>query len=132
MQHRRLIAPAAFFLFLCWIIYLANTGASSVFFDLVKSLPFGDKLGHFGLYGLLTLLLNLALGCREFRLGRFTVLVGSAVVLLFAVGEELTQFFLPTRTADLTDVIADVVGILLFGRLAVWLYARAGRAEQRA
>jgi len=31
-----------FFVFICWIIYLANNHRQSVFFDFCKSLPYGD------------------------------------------------------------------------------------------
>jgi len=131
MQPKRLLVPAGFFLFLCWIIYLANTGSDSVFFDLVDRLPYGDKVGHFGLYGVLTLLLNLGLGCRSVAVGGIKLLSGSLVVLVFAVGEELTQGFLPSRTMDITDVIADLLGILAFGYLAVKLCERFSRKAPR-
>ncbi len=47
-------------LFIGWVIYLANTGQSSIFFQLVRVIPYGDKLGHLFLFGFLILGLNVA------------------------------------------------------------------------
>ncbi|WP_226410779.1 hypothetical protein [Shewanella glacialimarina] len=40
------ITMAIFLGFIIWVIYLANTGGSSIFFDIVKHIPYGDKVGH--------------------------------------------------------------------------------------
>ncbi|WP_244325652.1 hypothetical protein [Shewanella aestuarii] len=48
-----------FFGFIIWIIYLANTGGRSVFFVLIKHMPYGDKVGHMLLFGTLTIWLTL-------------------------------------------------------------------------
>jgi len=45
------LAPLTFLAFICWIIFMADSGQKSVFFELVKSIPYGDKLGHVILYG---------------------------------------------------------------------------------
>ncbi len=116
----------AFLGFIVWIIYLANTGQSSVFFNLVASIPYGDKLGHFCLFGLLTLGFNFVFKLKSFNLVFFNlaslkVYVGSSVVLLFAVLEELSQYFIPNRTLDATDLLADVVGILLFNLITKFI-----------
>lgn len=108
-MNRWVIAATAFFCFICWVILKANAGSDSGLFVFVRSVPFGDKLGHVVLYGLLALLANLAFGGR-FLKTRWTQ-VGSLVVLTFAIGEELTQNFNPNRTLDAFDVAADVVGI---------------------
>ncbi|MFN3581325.1 MAG: VanZ family protein [Pseudomonas sp.] len=101
------------FIFMVWIIYLANTGSSSVFFDFVRSIPYGDKLGHLGLFGFLTLLAVIGSRFRTFALGTFRLYYGAAVVALFAIGEELSQAFIPSRTFDLLDLAANSVGIVL-------------------
>ncbi|USD36176.1 VanZ family protein [Ferrimonas sp. SCSIO 43195] len=103
-----------FFGFILWIIYLANSGGDSVFFDLVRQLPYGDKLGHFCLFGLLTLAANLGTGLKTLPVGRWRWYLGTTLVSLFVLLEELSQLLLPRRTFDVTDLAADLVGIVLF------------------
>src|SRR6478736_7075733 len=105
------VAAALFFLFICWIVVQADRGADNFFIDHVRALPNGDKFGHVGLYGLLALLVDLAL--RQRRVSFFEMPMGCALVLAFALIEELSQGFFPTRTVDIGDVIADCLGIYL-------------------
>ena len=97
----------------------ANTGQSSIFFDFVHWLPFGDKIGHAGLFGLLTVLTNVALGNR--RVGNFPL--GTLLVIGFVFLEEVSQHFLPNRTFDIIDLLADGVGIMIGSAMAD-LYGR--------
>jgi len=108
------IISVAFIMFITWIIYLANTAQNSIFFELVASIPYGDKLGHFCLFGLLTLGVNFAFKLKSYKLISFNIYVGSTVVLFFVLLEELSQYFIPSRTLDITDLLADVVGIITF------------------
>lgn len=102
-----------FFVFILWIIYLANTGQQSIFFDLVKQIPYGDKLGHIIIFALLTFSVNLATRLKIIVLGPVKFFVGSLLVSLFAFGEELSQYFYPSRTLDIYDLIANIAGISL-------------------
>ncbi|MDO6762455.1 VanZ family protein [Agarivorans sp. 1_MG-2023] len=99
------------FSFILWVIYLANTGASSVFFNVVGSLPYGDKLGHFGLFGTLTFICVLATKFSGLRIANIPIYWGAIAVTVFALGEELSQAYMPTRTFDLVDASADLLGI---------------------
>ena len=112
------LMAAAFFGFILWIIYLANTGGHSVFFDFIRSLPYGDKLGHFCLFGVLTLILVVGSRFCAFRLGRIRIYYGVLAVTVFVVGEELSQAFIPSRTFDVVDLTADALGILLATAMA--------------
>lgn len=111
----KLVAGIAilFFLFIVWIIYLANTGGSSIFFDFVGSIPFGDKLGHAGLFGLLTLFAIVGSNFNFVIFKKARIYYGVIIVVLFVVIEELSQVFIPSRTFDLFDLAADLVGIIL-------------------
>ncbi len=104
----------SFFGFILWVIYLANTGQSSVFFQLIGQLPYGDKIGHLLLFGLLTLVANFALRLATVKLGVLNVYWGALLVSLFVVIEESSQYFIPQRTFDAGDLLADGCGILLF------------------
>jgi VanZ family protein len=111
----------SFFGFILWIIYLANTGQSSVFFELVSRIPYGDKLGHFCLFGLLTLAANFTLKLRTFKILSIKLYLGSLLVLAFVVLEESSQFFIATRTVDIFDLSADFIGIVFFNVVTRWL-----------
>ncbi|HIL39661.1 MAG TPA: trypsin [Methylococcales bacterium] len=121
-MYKFVIAIAVmFFGFITWIIYLANTGGHSVFFDFTRAIPYGDKLGHFCLFGILTLLGNLALKMRLVTIARFKIYLGSLLVLLFVTVEELSQEFIATRTLDYGDLVADFLGVAVFSFLASWV-----------
>ncbi|WP_194868226.1 VanZ family protein [Pseudoalteromonas sp. PPB1] len=101
----------SFFVFIVWVIYLANTGQDSIFFDLVRSIPNGDKLGHVSLCGILTALFIVCCKFRSFAFGNAHVYYGVAIVLTLVCLEELSQAFISTRTFDLFDMVANIVGI---------------------
>lgn len=104
----------SFFCFILWIIYLANTGQNSLFFQFVASIPYGDKLGHFCLFGLLTLAANFTFKLKSFQILSMKIYLGSILVLTFVVIEELSQYYIPNRTLDALDLMADVFGIVFF------------------
>ncbi|WP_299588329.1 VanZ family protein [uncultured Microbulbifer sp.] len=103
----------AFFSFILWIIYLANTASNSICFDLVKAIPYGDKFGHIFLFGLLAFLAIVASRFRTFKLNALKIYYGTLGVLIFALTEEASQAFLPSRTFDFLDLGADLIGIAL-------------------
>lgn len=109
----------AFFAFICWVIFSADTGRKTWYFDFVRSLPYGDKLGHIGLFGLLALLANFAFRFKSVRAAWLQV--GSLAVLAFAMIEELSQHFFPNRTLDIVDAIADLIGIGAATIISVWI-----------
>ncbi len=111
-------------LFIGWVIYLANTGQSSVFFQLVRAVPYGDKLGHLFLFGFLTLGLNVVLKYRVFKIKQRGIYLGSTIVGIVVLLEELSQYFLPSRTFDVIDLGADITGILLFSIISYILSRR--------
>ena len=121
-----------FFLFICVLIYLANTQTQNPVAPLVYAIPYGDKLGHFILYGVLALLVNFATGFTHFRSLRFPSLsiylqLGSIVVLSFALAEELSQAYFPLRTLDAFDALFDVLGVGLF----TWISAAIADLKKR-
>lgn len=106
------IIAFAFFIFILWIIYLANTGGDTIFFDLVKATPYGDKVGHVGLFGLLTLITIIGSKFRGFQYGKITIYYGVMAVVSFVIIEEISQAFIPSRTFDFIDLAADSIGII--------------------
>jgi hypothetical protein len=103
------------------MIYLANTGQQSVFFDFVAHIPYGDKLGHFCLFGVLTLAANFTFKLKSFQGLSVKVYLGSIGVCIFVVLEEFSQFFIINRTVDALDLSADFIGILFFNIVTKYL-----------
>ncbi|MDP2559777.1 VanZ family protein [Psychrobium sp. 1_MG-2023] len=124
MKNKFFTAVASvFFCCILWAIHIANTGESNILFKLVLSIPHGDKLGHFTLFGVLCLLLNIALNYKVVNVMRVRCYLGSVLVSVFVVAEELSQGLIPTRTLDSKDLLADGLGIAFFSYVT-WLLAQ--------
>ncbi len=118
------VLALSFLTFIFWIIIQADLGHSIGFSKFVRHLPFGDKLGHFFLYGILAFLVNLALKNRKVAVFGHQILLGGLLVLIFAILEEFTQMALSTRDFELWDMFCDLAGIALFSWLALWVSKR--------
>lgn len=114
-------------LFLATLVTLANLGAGPVVFDIVGSVRFGDKISHLILMGVFSYLVNTALNGRRTELLGMPCQVGSLIVLVIVTAEELSQGFFPRRTVNAIDLLADLIGIGLFGWLARRNLKRKGR-----
>lgn len=117
----------SFLVFTVWIIHEANIRRDNILFQTIHSIPNGDKLGHVLLAGTLTLTANFLLRCSVLRRGLIMVPYGSLIVLGVAMAEEASQHFIPTRTLDPLDALANLTGIILCSIPAV-LYAKRKRA----
>ena len=108
-----------FALFIILIIVLADTGNLGII-NFVYRIPYADKLGHFILYGILILLVNLTLfrSMPSQRRGRIALLIGLALALLIGL-EELSQQNFSNRTFDLVDLSASYLGVIFFSWLAI-------------
>lgn len=118
MRYKLAVAStAAFALFIAWVIYMANTGQKSIFFDLVKMLPYGDKIGHFFLFGLLALGTTIVFKFRSIKFSQLAVPYGAILISCLVIIEELSQKFVSGRTFDLNDMLASLAGVLVCGVL---------------
>jgi VanZ family protein len=70
-----------------------------------------DKLDHWLAFFTLSFLMNHAFPQRSFW--RFVVIS----LVLYGVGIEIAQSLTPDRDADLRDVVADSIGILIYGAI---------------
>ena len=118
-------AATFFFGFILWIIVVSDMGRSNILVDSIRAIPYGDKFGHLGLYAVLALLVNLSLKPRKQKyLG---LPLGFALVLMFALFEELSQYFFPsTRMLDIQDALANMIGVYL----AAWFCTKLQMMEQ--
>ena len=72
------------------------------------------KLAHISEYFILTFLLYRAFK-GSFSLVSFYLIFWSAILsFLYAVSDEIHQFFVPTRNASPVDVLIDTLGIIAF------------------
>ncbi len=100
------------------IVILANVGWDAWVFSVAAAIPYGDKIGHIVLAGVLSFVVNRTLRCRTVSFLRRSVLLGSAIVAGLVLLEECSQLWIAERNVDIWDLLADFVGIHLFGRLA--------------
>lgn len=95
----------------CLLIFIQSSYPAT---DSLPAIPYMDKLAHAAAYALL--------GFLFFRLFQTTGIQKSAVLLvtlsalassLYGISDEIHQYFVPSRTADIMDVLADAVGSVL-------------------
>ncbi len=127
----RLLAVTAalgFVGFFVWIVTIANRAGGTPWWSFITYIPYGDKVGHLALVGLLAFLCNLAFPSRKWWLVTKTTLV----LLLIITLEELSQVFIVTRHLDLFDWLADLAGLVLgqfsAGKFRQFLKSRATTA----
>lgn len=102
-----------FIIFVIYIILSASLGWYNPFFVIVNKIPFGDKLMHIILLGTFAFCVNVLLRFRTFQISKYQLLTGSVIMFLLATLEEISQYWIPTRTFDLLDLTANYIGILL-------------------
>ena len=101
------------------IIYCSNFHNDLSVFNILKKIPFTDKILHFLLVGTAALLLNKVLQFKTFRLLRLHVYWGSEIVGIAAIIEEISQIYIPSRTFDLMDLAFDFFGVLSISRFYI-------------
>ena len=112
-------AAILFALFIILIIVLADTGRLGIL-AFLNRIPFGDKAGHFLLYGILVLLINLSLFRALPAQSRIRITLISGIVLTVLIGlEEFSQQFFARRSFDLVDLTFSYLGVIFFSWLAI-------------
>ncbi|MCE9645252.1 MAG: VanZ family protein [Chloroflexi bacterium] len=109
-----------FTIFIVAVILLADRGMLSRPFTRIYDFQYGDKLGHFVLFGLLNFFLTLTF-LAAFPSGpstRVALTIGLILALLAGL-EEYSQKFYPLRTFDLVDLLASYLGLLAGGWIAI-------------
>jgi VanZ family protein len=92
----------------CLAIYIQSGQPSP---EHIPDLRFLDKFLHFGAYGLLGILFYRAyetLPLKNFKNLLILISIGSAT--LYGISDEIHQYFVPHRQADIMDVIANTIG----------------------
>ena len=71
-----------------------------------------DKVGHLCFVGLLTILFNCFLSYRFVKIGDRKFLVGTVIIVVLVSIEEFSQNYLPTRSFESLDLVANYCGIV--------------------
>ena len=115
-----------FSLFIIAIIVLADTDRLGIL-KIINQIPYGDKAGHFILYGILTLLIDLTLIRSLPNRSPKLVVVSIGLILAVLIGlEEFSQQYFPSRTLDLIDLTFSYLGVSFFSWLALKINRRSG------
>lgn len=111
--------PAAPLAWMLLLFYLSSLPSSS----LPQTIPGLDKLVHFVEYALLAALWSWALAPR---LAARPVFIASVIIsFLYGVADEIHQLFVPGRSFEVGDILANCAGALAGSWLA--MPRRAGR-----
>jgi VanZ family protein len=90
----------------------------------VPAMKTSDKLLHAVEFGGLSLLLCRALWAQVPGCPRRSVALMSVLITIgYGISDELHQWFVPGREADVADVVADSLGALG----AAWVWVQAGK-----
>ena len=88
--------------------------------------PYADKVMHFLLWGLLAGWLHFWLPGKGWQVAQRSLPLAIVIPFAIATVEEGFQSLSPLRTADLTDLAADLCGLFLFWWSSRWLTQRGG------
>ena len=105
-----------FSIFILGLVILADTGNLERPMRVISDFPYGDKFGHFILYGLLNFFVTRAfLSSLPFRTrGWATLSIG--LILSFVITlEEFSQKFFASRTFSYLDLFASLLGVFVGG-----------------
>lgn len=92
-----------------------------------------DKVLHLLEYAILGFLVHRAM-CTQRRwsaLARNAVVMTVVIAIVYGASDELHQSFVPGRTADFLDWIADSAGAAIGIALSLWIFPRLFRRPQQ-
>jgi VanZ family protein len=104
--------PLLYIAFILLMVVLADTGTIGFFVQWIHAIPYGDKACH----ALFAFGLGLAVDHRfgrDFRMGTLTLRTTPFWLCPLVLLEECSQLFIPGRTFDLGDLLADAIGLTL-------------------
>ncbi len=128
MSSRWLLRLASLMLALGWMAFIYWESSGPITLDIPELFPHEDKLFHAVAFGLLAMcyLGSFPLGNSGYH--RHHVIWAIALATLYGAFDEWHQSFVPGRTADAADLLADAIGAALFAGLM----ARVVRMRRKA
>lgn len=105
----------------CLLIFIQS---SRPFPDLIPAFPLIDKFLHFSAWAVLGFLFFRAYHDHSpfSRRKNLLIWISFLSAALYGVSDEIHQHFVPSRTADILDILADVAGSLCGVLGGAWLY----------
>lgn len=95
----------------CLIIFLQSSFPS---YRHVPVFDYSDKLLHVGAYAVLATLFFRALKAgNTARKAALTIVLSIVFTTLYGISDEIHQYFVPTRTADIQDMAANFIGSII-------------------
>jgi VanZ family protein len=88
--------------------------------------PHADKVVHAGYFFLNAMFIVLAAHFFEGWSKRKTFLTVLFAIALYGTLDEIHQAFVPNRSSDPFDILADVLGASLAGWVGPWIWTRLG------
>lgn len=86
----------------------------------IRYIPYYDSIGHFLLFGLLTLMLDKVF--REKNLLLEYLPFASVIVTCYALIDESLQYFSSVRSFDWTDFLYGFIGIVIFTFISRFIF----------
>ena len=103
----------------CLIIFIQSSYPSP---ETVPDLPYFDKLLHFSVYAVLGALFLRAFKTTQFKNNITLLLILSILASSFyGISDELHQYFVPCRDADIMDALADILGSICGAFLFIYI-----------
>jgi len=112
----------------CIAIFIQSSFPSP---EQLPSFDYSDKLLHVGAYAVLSILFF-----RAFRAGKpdsrtiSTIMLCVVFTTLYGVSDEVHQHFVPSRSADIMDVMADFIGSVAGALFMAYFFRRRLRVSQ--
>lgn len=126
---------AFFIIHFPWIAWMAAITIQSSFHGLPIpdiGLSFTDKILHFLVFGILGLLITRGMRYSKSKfLKARPALTAIIMGCVFALSDEIHQAFVPARSAEVMDWVADFAGIVVFSYLySLWFHKKEAAATQ--
>ncbi len=104
----------------CLLIFLQSSYPSP---ETVPYIPHMDKFLHFVVYGILGILFFRAYSTLRIKNNvNLTIIISILSAGLYGISDELHQYFVPYREAELMDALANLLGSI--GGVAVYSLSR--------
>ena len=124
-QHLRI---ASLLLTCCWIAAIYYLSSQS-YINIEISFPAKDKLFHMAAYGLLGVFILGIMRPNPTGYSYNQAALATLIATVYGITDEWHQSYVPGRTSDPLDVVADFVGALL-ATLAARAFMRRRLAQQ--
>jgi len=100
---------------------LEALGLQFLLYPLYYAYKYPDKFVHMLLYLGFGLLLNLTLSSsKNSRISKYAAPLAILIGTIYAITDEIHQYFVPYRTASALDLYADLLGLLLAQLLLIF------------